>query len=107
MATMSKRQVTFSDAVGCSSDNKSKDSNSEDEESFYEITTSEAESLGSTSDDEDLSKLDVVLQGAYSCNPAYFTSHARDAAQRNSLLLLDKDFRDSDSSSGIGVIIRS
>ena len=65
---------------------KSKDSNFEDEESFYEITTSEAESLGSTSDDKDLSKSDVVLQGAYSCNPACFTSHAREAAQRNSIL---------------------
>ena len=100
MAATSKQQTSFCDTVGCSSDTRYENNqSSSEEESFYEITTSEADSLrGSSSDDEDASRLDLIIQGAYSCNPSYFSSVTTEAAQRNSLLLFDKDLRDGDNS---------
>ena len=104
MAEMLNRQVTFSKSVSCFSDNKSEDEDSNSEEFFHELTTSEAESVEATSDDdEDGLKLDMLIQGAYSCNPAYFSSFASEAAQRNSLLLFDKDLRGS-SESGMAAV---
>ena len=61
-----------------------------DEESFCEITTSEADSL-SSSDDDDAEKLELVLQSAYACSPKKYKL-TNDPVLRNSLLLLDKDF---------------
>jgi len=105
MAVTPKWQVSFSDAVSspvsCSSD---KTYEAEEEESFYEITTSEADSLGySSSDDEYASRLDMIIQGAYSCNPSYFSSLTSGAAERNSLLLFDKDLCDGDGSGRVTV----
>ena len=93
MATTSKQQTSFCDTVGCSSDTRYKNNQSSNEEgSFYEITASEAASLrGSSSDDEDASRLGLIIHKAYSCNPSYFSSLATEAAQRNLLLLFDKD----------------
>ena len=55
MAAIPKRQVSFSDVIGSSSDTRfENDEESSSEESFYEITTSKADSLGtSSSDNED------------------------------------------------------
>ena len=66
-----------------------------DEESFCEITTSEADSL-SSSDDDDAEKLELVLQSAYVCSPNK-RKFQNDPVLRNSLLLWDKDFIDSES----------
>ena len=52
----------------------------------------------SSSNDEDASRLDMIIQGAYSCNPLYFSSLTSKAAERNSLLLFDKDLCDGDGS---------
>ena len=104
MAAIPKRQVSFSDVVSSSSGTRFQNNEeSSSEESFYKLTTSEADSLGaSSSDDEDASRLDLIIQGAYSCNSSYFSSVATEPAQRNLLLLLDKDLRDGDiGSSGI------
>lgn len=57
--------------------------------------TSEAESLA-TSDEEDAEILQVALESAYSCSPSLFSKCALDPAERLSLLLLDKDFLDSE-----------
>ena len=104
MAEMLNRQVTFSKSVSCFSDNKSEDEDSNSEECFHELTTSEAESVEATlDDDKDGLKLDMLIQGAYSCNPAYFSSFASEAVQRNSLLLFDKDLRGS-SESGMAAV---
>ena len=65
------------------------DSSSEDE-SFHELTTSEGESY-CTSDDEDEMRLHLLMEGSYAYSlKKYF---AKDAVQRNSLLLLDKDLQ--------------
>ena len=45
-----------------------------------------------------MSRLDLIIQGAYFCNPSSYSSVATKAAQRNSLLLFDKNLRDSDNS---------
>ena len=94
MAATSKQQVSF-----CHTEHEDDKDNSSSGKSFYEITTSEAESLGrSSSDEEDTSRLDLIIQGAYTCNPSYFSSFPSEAAQRNSLLLFDKDLHESYSS---------
>ena len=100
MATTSKQQISFCNTVVCSSDMRYENNQSSSkEESFYEITTSEADLLrGSSSDNEDVSRLDLIIQGAYFCNPSSYSSVATEAAQRNSLLLFDKNLRDSDNS---------
>ena len=61
---------------------------SSDEESFYEITTSEAESFCS-SDEEDAERLNFIIEGAFSGSPAKLSY--TEPALRDSLLLLDKD----------------
>ena len=92
------KQVTFSEDVDCFSRNEDF-GNSSSEESFHKITTSEADSMeGSTSDEEDASTLDMIMQAAYSCNPSTFSGFVNEPAQRNSLLLYDKDLRGSNSS---------
>ena len=40
--------------------------------------------------------LQVALESAYSCSPSVFSKRALDPAERSSLLLLDKDFLDSE-----------
>ena len=65
------------------------DSTSEDK-SFHEITTSEGESY-CTSDDEDEMRLQLLMEGSYAYSPKKF--FVKDAVQRNSLLLLDKDLQ--------------
>ena len=59
-----------------------------DEESFCEITTSKADSL-SSSDDDDTEKLELVLQSAYACSPKKYKL-TNDPVLR--IPLLDKDF---------------
>ena len=88
MAMTSNQQTSFCDTVGTRYENNQ---SSNEEESFHEITASEAASLrGSSSDDKDASRSDLIIHKAYPCNPSYF-SLATEAAQRNSLLLFDKD----------------
>lgn len=96
----SKQQTSFCDTVGCSSDMRYENNqSSNEEESFHEITASEAASLrGSSSDDKDASRSDLIIHKAYPCNPSYFSSLATEAAQRNSLLLFDKDLLDGGNS---------
>ena len=78
----------ISDSVA--SDHSSSDSDAND---FYEITTSEAESL-STSEEEDAERLQLALETAFSADPSAFlkSATALDPAERTSLLFLDKDF---------------
>ena len=94
---MAKR-VRFSDsAVEAAREGSEheEDDHSSAEDSFCEITTSEGESFNS-SDDEDANRWQVLLEQAYTSSPDRFSSLAVDPAQRSSLLLLDKDFIDSD-----------
>ena len=94
MATSCRsKHVVFADQASFLPPEDSADSASEDE--FCEITTSEAESL-STSGEEDAELLEVALDGAYTCNPSLFSKCSLDPAERSSLLLLDKDFLDSE-----------
>lgn len=67
-------------------------SSEEEDESFCEITTSEGESY-CTSDDEDETRLHLLIEG-YAYSPVKI--FAKDAVQRSSLLLLDKDLQDDD-----------
>ena len=60
-----------------------------DEESFCEITTSKADSL-SSSDDDDAEKLELVQQSAYVCSSTKYKL-TNDPVLRISLLL-DCDF---------------
>ena len=64
------------------------------DESFYEITTSEGDVL-SSSDYDDTEILDLALQSAYTCSPKK-RKFKNNPASRNSLLLWDKDFVDSE-----------
>ena len=75
---------------------ESEDYLNSDEESFFEITTSEADSL-SSSDNDDAKKLEIAWLSAYSCSPKKL--HLKNEPMlRNSLLLLDKDFIKSEGS---------
>ena len=92
------KRVAFADGVAqCSATVEPDDTDieSDSDDDFAEITTSEAESLA-TSDEEDAEILQVALESAYSCNPSVFSKRALDPAERSSLLLLDKDFLDSE-----------
>ena len=64
------------------------------ESEFYEITSSEAESI-CTSDEEDAERLEVVLEGAYTCSPNLYQYSSLDPAERSSLLFFDKDIGES------------
>ena len=87
------KQVTFGDLYTDDIDSEESEfSESSGEESFYEITTSERESL-SSSDENNAEELEMVLHSAYTCSPQKFRS---DPVLRNSLLLWDKDLLDSD-----------
>ena len=93
-STLSRsKHVAFADQASSLAPEDSADSASEDE--FCEITTSKAEPL-STSGEEDAELLKVALDGAYTRNPSFFSKCALDLAERSSLLLLDKDFLDSE-----------
>ena len=94
---MATKRVAFAeDAPQCSAIEESDDTDiSDSDDDFFEITTSEAESLA-TSDEEDAELLQVALESAYSCNPALFSNSKLDPAERSSLLLLDKDFLGSE-----------
>ena len=61
-----------------------------------EITSSEAESVWSTSGEEDAERLEAVLEGVYSCSPSLFRSSGLDPAERSSLLVLDKEIGESE-----------
>ena len=61
------------------------------ESDFCEIFSSETE-FYNTLDEEDAEKLEVLLEGAYTCSPSLFKSSTSDPVERTSLLLLDKDF---------------
>ena len=94
MASPLPKCVAFADEASfLAADMESDDSSSGDE--FCEITTSEAESF-CTSEEEDAELLEMALDGAYSCNPSLFSKCALDPAERSSLLLLEKDFLDSE-----------
>ena len=75
------------------SDHSSSDSDAND---FYEITTSEAESLSTS--EEDPERLQLALETAFSADPSAFlkSATALDPAERTSLLFLDKDFIDGE-----------
>ena len=86
-------QVTFGNLYTEDIDREESEfSESSGEESFYEITTSERESL-SSSNKNDVEELEMVLHSVYTCSPQKFRS---DPVLRNSLLLWDKDLLDSD-----------
>ena len=94
-SSTSSKHVTFADQATFSVQKEldSADSGSEDE--CYEITTSEEESL-STSGEEDAKMLEAALEGAYTYSPSLLSKCTLDPAERSSLLLLDKDFLDSE-----------
>ena len=73
---------------------------SNSEESFAEIVTSEGDPFLS-SDEEDEMRVQTILEGVYSCNPALFRSDHVDPVEKESLLLLDKDLLDSDETLGL------
>ena len=90
-----KRVAFVEDTAHCSATEETDDTDiSDSDDDFVEIT-SEAESLA-TSDEEDAELLEVAYESAYSCNPALFSKCTLDPAERSSLLLLDKDFLDSE-----------
>ena len=103
MAAKSKSRVSFSEFVAedVADDPvqrilaESGDDTDTDEE-FREITSSEAESGWSTSGEEDAERLEAVLEGIYSCSPSLFRSSGLDPAERSSLLLLDKEIGESE-----------
>ena len=70
------------------------DDDTDTDEEFREITSSEAESGWSTSG-EDAERLEAVLEGVYSCNPSLFRSSDLDPAERSSLLL-DKEIGENE-----------
>ena len=98
MATIRKR-VSFADVavqvpvVAAEASKEESENEDDDCSSFCEITSSEDESVY-TSDEDDAETLQLFLEQAYTGSP---TSSGLDPAQRSSLLLLDKDFIDSDS----------
>ena len=97
MATTSKCKVSFSENVteeGMADSAQHETSDSDSESDFYEITSSEPESVCS-SDEEDAERLEVVLEGAYTCSPTLYRSSNLDPAERSSLLFLDKDIGES------------
>ena len=73
----------------------SDDGSKPEAEELFEITSSEAE-LVCSSDKEDAQCLEVILEGAYTCSPSLYHASALHHAERNSLLLFDKDISDSD-----------
>ena len=99
MASTSKCKVSFSETVvekgvTDSAQHETSDSDSDSESDFYEITSSEPESICS-SDEEDAERLEVVFEGAYTCSPTLYQSSSLDPAERSSLLFLDKDIGES------------
>ena len=96
MAVSAPKRVAFAeDTAQCSATEESDDSDiSDSDDDFVEIT-SETESLA-TSDEGDAELLQVAFESAYSCSPSLFSKCALDPAERSSLLLLDKDFLDSE-----------
>ena len=77
------------------SDNEASDDSGDD---FCEITTSEGEPYN-TSDEEDAEFLQMALESVYACSPR----KTREAAERSSYLLLDKDFvEDEDDIDDLG-----
>ena len=102
MASTSKCKVSFSEIVTekemmDSGQHETSDIDSDSESDFYEITSSEPESICS-SDEEDAERLEVVLEGAYTCSPTVYQSSNLDPAERSSLLFLDKDIGESGES---------
>ena len=100
-STCERKKVSFSEIVaveGCSEIIESDASSSD--ESFVEIITSE-EDLFLSSDEEDETRLQTMLEGVYSCNPALFLSDRVDPVEKESLFLLDKYLLDSDESLGL------
>ena len=96
MASTSKCKVSFSEIVTekemmDSAQHETSDIDSDSESDFYEITSSEPESICS-SDEEDAERLEVVLEGAYTCSPTLYQSSKLDPAERSSLLFLDKGY---------------
>ena len=85
-----KKEVTFTGSYEEYCEDEDEVYLSSDEESFYEITTSEADSL-SSSDNDDSEKLELVIQSAYASSPMKHKLE-NDPVSRNSLLLWDKDF---------------
>ena len=79
----------------------SSDSDDEEEEEFCEITTSEGEPYD-TSDEEDAELLQAALESAYTCSPF---KQGRDAAERSSYLLLDKDLIDKDEMGTVSLCV--
>ena len=97
MTSTSKCKVSFSETVAQEEDSTQHESyysDSDSESEFYEITSSEAESVCS-SDEEDAERLEVVLEGAYTCSPKLYQCSSLDPAERSSLLLFDKDIGES------------
>ena len=70
----------------------SEENDSSSSEDFYEITTSEAESI-SSSEEEDTQLVEFALESAYSCSPSLFLKGSK-PSERTSLLFLDKDLID-------------
>ena len=103
MATKSKCRVSFSEFISkeVAEDPvertlaESGDDTDTDEE-FREIASSEAKSGWSTSGEEDAERLEAVLEGVYSCRPSLFRSSGLDPAERSSLLVLDKEIGESE-----------
>ena len=96
MAASAPKRVAFAeDAAHCSATEESDETDASDSDDDFVEITSEAESLA-TSDEEDAQLLQVALESAYSCNPSIFSKCTLDPAERSSLLLLDKDFLDSE-----------
>ena len=102
--TCKSKKVSFSQVVAVKGYDEIPESNESDvsssDESFVEIITSE-EDLFSSSDEEDEARLQMMLEGIHSCNPALFSSDYIDPVGKESLLLLDKDLLDSDESLGL------
>lgn len=101
VAMCDKKKVTFLEVVAIEGCFQAIDSDvPSSDESFVEIITSE-EDLFSSSAEEDETRLQMMLEGVHSCNPALFSSDRVDPVERESLLLLDKDLLDSDESLGL------
>ena len=77
-----------------SAEHETSDSDSDSESDFYEITSSEPESV-CTSDKEDAERLEVVFEGAYTCSPTLYQSSNLDPAETCPLLFLDKNIGES------------
>ena len=98
-STCERKKVSFSEVVAIDEILESDASSSD--ESFCEIITSSEEELLLSSDEEDETRLQTILEGVYSCNPALFLTDHVDPVEKESLLLLDKDLLDSDESLGL------